>query len=29
MWLAARLDGVREIPVPAFVQQDWRVSGHA
>jgi len=29
MRLAARLDGVREIRVPAFVQRDWRVSGHA
>jgi hypothetical protein len=29
MWLAARFDGVREQPVPGFVQRDWRVSADA
>jgi len=29
MWLAARLDGIREKPVPEFVQRDWRVIGGA
>lgn len=29
MWLAARLDGIREKPVPEFVQRDWRVIGDA
>ena len=29
MWLAGRLDGVREPTVPGFVQRDWRVSNHA
>jgi hypothetical protein len=29
MWLAARFDGIREKPVPEFVQRDWRVVGDA
>jgi hypothetical protein len=29
MWLASRFDGVREQPVPGFVQRDWRVSADA
>jgi hypothetical protein len=29
MWLAGRLDGIRETTAPGFVQRDWRVSNHA
>jgi hypothetical protein len=29
MWLASRLDGIREKQIPEFVQRDWRVVGDA
>jgi len=29
MWLATRLDGIRERAIPGFLQRDWRASNHA